>query len=624
MTIKTQIAGSPQTTTLAAFTLGTSTTLKISNVAAVPTLGSPNSSTNYITIVNGTGQDAPFATLEYTAINTAQQQLTISRVVETNAQNGYEFPTGSTAFRPYCAADCSDIAAEIAAKQTANLSQTIDTDATKYPSDAAVKTALDGKADLSGGKVPTGQIPDLSGTYATTDAATTQSKGLVKIGAGISVTQDGTIAAEVAGVQNGNGDSLVSGGTATIPTATNNTLGMVKIGSGININNGEISVTGSSTQIYAFTIGSGASTDAITYSEAAANLTEAQRRAVVRSLAHHAIVNNGQIVNWLYNDNLGYTATDYTGTVSTGNASDLTGAAGDVMLLYEPIWWTVSHVNDGNTTIRFSTYKFSPDAVTAHQYGTTICSWLGLGVFEGIISSSALRSMNSSAKPTASITNDAAYTAAVYGRTNGHYNQMLPMTWTLYAILLLFEGGDRNTQAKWGAGYTKSTNTASTNVNSDWSAAAPWCHATPYTDGAHGVTAGGIQNMWGNVWIFLGEFWKGTNNVAHFTITGGSDHAMISTSPAYSGSCQMTGANGAYVKDIIGSDTVPFLPRTTGAAETTYWADYCYSNTTQSNCGVVGGYWTYAAYAGLFLVYVYDALDNSAATIGARLQTLIE
>ncbi|HJJ47624.1 MAG TPA: hypothetical protein O0X39_01335 [Methanocorpusculum sp.] len=544
MTIKTQIAGSPQTTTLTAFTLGTSTTLKISNVAAVPTLGSPNSSTNYITIVNGTGQDAPFATLEYTAINTAQQQLTISRVVETNAQNGYDFPTGSTAFRPYCAADCSDIAAEIAAK--------------------------------------------------------------------------------VAGVQNGNGDSLVSGGTATIPTATNNTLGMVKIGSGININNGEISVTGSSTQIYAFTIGSGASTDAITYSEAAANLTEAQRRAVVRSLAHHAIVNNGQIVNWLYNDNLGYTATDYTGTVSTGNASDLTGAAGDVMLLYEPIWWTVSHVNDGNTTIRFSTYKFSPDAVTAHQYGTTICSWLGLGVFEGIISSSALRSMNSSAKPTASITNDAAYTAAVYGRTNGHYNQMLPMTWTLYAILLLFEGGDRNTQAKWGAGYTKSTNTASTNVNSDWSAAAPWCHATPYTDGVHGVTAGGIQNMWGNVWIFLGEFWKGTNNVAHFTITGGSDHAMISTSPAYSGSCQMTGVSAAYIKDIIGSDTVPFLPRTTGAAETTYWADYCYSNTTQSNCGIVGGYWNYAALAGLFLVHVYYALDHSNADLGARLQILIE
>lgn len=544
MTIKTQIAGSPQTTTLTAFTLGTSTTLKISNVAAVPTLGSPNSSTNYITIVNGTGQDAPFATLEYTAINTAQQQLTISRVVETNAQNGYDFPTGSTAFRPYCAADCSDIAAEIAAK--------------------------------------------------------------------------------VAGVQNGNGDSLVSGGTATIPTATNNTLGMVKIGSGININNGEISVTGSSTQIYAFTIGSGASTDAITYSEAAANLTEAQRRAVVRSLAHHAIVNNGQIVNWLYNDNLGYTATDYTGTVSTGNASDLTGAAGDVMLLYEPIWWTVSHVNDGNTTIRFSTYKFSPDAVTAHQYGTTICSWLGLGVFEGIISSSALRSMNSSAKPTASITNDAAYTAAVYGRTNGHYNQMLPMTWTLYAILLLFEGGDRNTQAKWGAGYTKSTNTASTNVNSDWSAAAPWCHATPYTDGVHGVTAGGIQNMWGNVWIFLGEFWKGTNNVAHFTITGGSDHAMISTSPAYSGSCQMTGVSTAYVKDIIGSDTVPFLPRTTGAAETTYWADYCYSNTTQSNCGFVGGSWDYAAHAGLFLVHVYYALGYSNTNFGARLQILIE
>lgn len=465
------------------------------------------------------------------------------------------------------------------------------------------KTAFNKDFGTAAGTVCEGNDARLSDTRTPTAHASTHASG-------------GTDAITIAQSQVTNLSTTLNG-KVNVAQGTANAGKYLAVGADGNVTLKEV-IPG---KVYGFKIPYGSKTDNIEYTDSAVGMNETQRRALVRSWAKHAVVQNGVVKYWLDETNLNKKA--------NGTASVLTGADGDVMLMYKPIFWKVSHVDNQYTLVQFSDYNWDVgNTVTAHRYGDGICSYLGLGVFEGIIQSSALRSINSSGNPTVNTTNNAFYNAAIYGRNGGHYNQMLPLTWTLYAILLLFEGGNRNVQAKWGNGVISKSWDGSFNgnaVNEGWNATTPWNRNN--NSNTSGVTAGGIHNMWGNIYKFFGEFIKETTNVARFTIRGGSDHSLISatTMPNSWASIQMTGVTGACFMDCIGDKHMPFLPRTTGSGSSnTYWPDNCWSSTSQRNCGLVGGNWGDGVTAGLFLVSVSDAVSSTNVYFGARLQVLIE
>lgn len=302
----------------------------------------------------------------------------------------------------------------------------------------------------------------------------------------------------------------------------------------------------------------------ITWADDAAGMTEAQRLAKIKEHCHFAVVHwdgSKPAVNyWLYDENLNYRATDETGKTSSGVASDLTGTDGDVMMLYETMFWKVTTSGSGTSrqiSISFTWDQSNTDStwVSPHHYGdtldsTTYAKYVGLGVFEGYVQSSQLRSINTSSSPTTNITQNNIYNAAIYNR-NWQYNNMLPMTYAWYIIQLYFVKGNRDTQNAYGNGIVSGSEKQA--VNLDWSATNAWNNGTTENQ-TTGVTALGIQNAWGNIRKYMGEM-RYYNGQARFSVLGGKDHYNIENGTAstwkYTQTSYQTGSS-ANVTTIFG------------------------------------------------------------------------
>lgn len=377
------------------------------------------------------------------------------------------------------------------------------------------------------------------------------------------------------------------------------------------------------TSIYTIIINNSSVPNDITFGGDWASWTQAQRRALLQEHRRPGVVyydgSKPKVRYFLNPSNLNQKA--------DGTASNLTGSDGDVMMIDDRAWYLFT--NDGEKrTISISwDEKFDVNAVCTTTFNNTEDQYRATGIFEGTMSNSQLRSVNVSSNPTVSKTNEAFYDACVYNRggDGSRYNQMLVVDFMWFYIVMLADGGNRDSQTQYGKGYTDSGNSAACAVNKDWSATSAW-NSPVYTDGKHGVTCCGIQNPWGNVYKFVGEFlWNGSKAPC-FSIKGGSDHYDITTSSGTPASTWHVGpantSTGSYLKQIAGALDmyIPFVATDRGGSDSTYYCDY-YS-LSSSGCAYVGGRWGNASDAGAFF-WSDNSLDYSSSYVGSRLSCSI-
>lgn len=369
----------------------------------------------------------------------------------------------------------------------------------------------------------------------------------------------------------------------------------------------------------------------IYWADDASGLTESQRDALIKEHTRFAVVKwdgSKPTVNyWLYRNNLNQKATDKTCNTSAGTASVLTGADGDVMVLYDPVWWRVAKSgNDWRITFTWDRPSES-GWVSPHTYGdntssTSIAQYVGMGVFEALNQSSQMRSVYSSSVPTGSVTQNNFYNAAIYGR-NWQYNNMLPMTYVWYIIQLYFVKGNRDCQTAYGNGICGAS--AVQPLNTSWSATSPWINGTTANQKS-GVTALGIHNPWGNQYRFMGEM-RNDGGTVKFSVLGGKDHYNIEsgTASTWKSLSMYTTSSWGCVAEISGTcQEYPFMATSvSGTDYSKFYADGAYGSSSSGLVVYVSGLYSSGLRCGPLYVRAADGASYSYSSVGARLHVII-
>lgn len=187
-------------------------------------------------------------------------------------------------------------------------------------------------------------------------------------------------------------------------------------------------------------------------------------------------------------------------------------------------------------------------------------------------------------------------------------------SWCAVWLLFLVEFADWDSQKKVGRGYVDGNSSPHTTGGTD-----SMNYHTGRADGADGKTQvqyRHIEDPWGSIW----EWIDGINfkeRVVHICLTPAN--YADDTDSNYTAAGITLCADG-WITEIGASTTFPwaFLPTKNGGSETTCIPDYVYSNTGWVVL-VVGGYYNFAGYAGLWCFYAYGSSSYSSSYIGGRL-----
>ncbi len=189
--------------------------------------------------------------------------------------------------------------------------------------------------------------------------------------------------------------------------------------------------------------------------------------------------------------------------------------------------------------------------------------------------------------------------------------------WCAIWLLYLVEFADWDSQATIGRGICDDTSAKATGG----------CDLMAYhtgresgVDGKTSVQYRWLENLWGNVrdWVDGINF----NEKVAYICLDPSKFEDDTAQDYISTGVTIAGSSG-YIKELEVSENLPFafLPSSSGGSETTYVPDYVYSDSGWRALSV-GGYWSYAGYAGLFYFNANNAASSSDSSLGARLLVL--
>ncbi len=285
----------------------------------------------------------------------------------------------------------------------------------------------------------------------------------------------------------------------------------------------------------------------------------------------------------------------------------------DVMT-YVPTWW-MKMTNDGtNIDCAFSntqiddTWKDYAGSVGSNQVGH-----FRVGCFAGYVNTDSEEALYSIGGKVPTV-NKSITNFITYAKNRGTgYDIMTWYQWTYLAALavLLYKSTDLQTAMASGyvSGSSVQSETALTFAN-DYG-----MYGTPGTSGTTQMAFFWIQNLWGNMYQFVGGA-KTDSSYRLMTCTGyssvtDSDFDKTSLSPSRS-----SYLNGA-VDKVVGTTDAGFFPASTSGSYTTYFADYGFVGT--SDFPNVGGHYYYGDLAGPFYAsFRYSASDTYSYT-GSRL-----
>jgi len=137
------------------------------------------------------------------------------------------------------------------------------------------------------------------------------------------------------------------------------------------------------------------------------------------------------------------------------------------------------------------------------------------------------------------------------------------------------------------------------------------------TANAVGMKWRGIENWWGNAWIWVDGL-NMNGNAYYFCLD--PDSYADDTATYYTAAGLTAGSNG-FVKEVGYSADHPWLmvPTTTGGSETTFFCDYAYTTTSGWRVARFGGNYGVGAYCGPACWDLSNTSTSANASIGCRL-----
>ena len=473
--------------------------------------------------------------------------------------------------------------------------------------------------------------------------------GLVKIGEGLTISEDGTLSSEggggaayftitvtqsAGGVTNPSGEVRVapySDKVVTLEAADGyylkdvlvdgSSVGRTKTYTFESIDaDHTITPVFEKILVYGYTVNWATSspTGCISYTDSSLSLTQEGRKAKTYSWVKPTVISEGEIAYDLDRTNLAKKA--------DGTASKLDGTDGDVCASIQKLWLRFEPQSNGVYT-RIVEHPMA-GFMSVHQFNGIIREWLHIGMFEA--TGTTVNSVYSTTlKPTVS-QSMATFRSQAQTKNTGLdealYGIETFLTWTLYQTLFVHAYGTTNSQAAIGAGISEMSGSTYPTVP---------CTAAMLTCGGELIAANGsspnmalfVANPFGSVWEFRdgcmwsdGSFALATDQADIYHIENGWSKKPTTWHLAASGCA--TNWSQSYITAGCNDAYAPFFPKTAGSgSSTTYACDAAWSATGDRVC-LVGGGWVYAAFCGVFALTVRDAVGYSFAYLGARLQVL--
>lgn len=308
---------------------------------------------------------------------------------------------------------------------------------------------------------------------------------------------------------------------------------------------------------------------------------------------------------------------DQTKRKDNGEASDVSNSAYDGNAMVEfggSFKWVHRSEDEMSEYVIFSDVQFDD---TYHAYAHmdangNVKSAFYWGMFKGTYSSSKLRSIG-----TGSImVEQTASTEITRATANGAgWYTIYKSGWDFIADILTLISKSDNSQAVFGTGRSKSSNTAAIGVGSLKAKGAFWGS----TDETSDVKVLYIEGAWGNVWDRMaGMILDGKNGIKTkmyppYNIDGaGYDATGVVPS----------GTSGGFVDTHSCNDKHGYVPKTASGSETTYMCDGLWFNTEQVDYALVGGGWSNAGRCGSRYVNLHALASDADATVGSRLSFL--
>lgn len=382
-------------------------------------------------------------------------------------------------------------------------------------------------------------------------------------------------------------------------------LGHVKVGAGLSISDdGTLKVTSSPKldKVYTVIIDETNSNPetALTYADDAIDLQPESDEFLEFLGAKPCLLKEGKVIGYLDPNNFS--------KFEDGSAADITsGNAGDVMIEFPKRGINIQRKGT-NLYVSMADELDNPNfSYLAHTKGDEQVDNIYIGAYKGFELGGKLRSL-SGKTPTVKKTIggfrvDAQANGKGYQQSQWHQLVYRQVAYILYAKNL-------DSQTAIGRGYVDGNNNALTTGSTD-----KLGMFYGETTGKKPVKVFGIEDFWGNVFEWVDGLV--TSSVRDILITksnddyndGGNGYQQYDKCFAKSG----------YVDKVVGDEVNGFLPNSTDGSSSTFYADNCAQSESGGKASRYGGAWAGGSSSGVFSLDVSVSPVIASDVLSARL-----
>lgn len=387
--------------------------------------------------------------------------------------------------------------------------------------------------------------------------------------------------------------------------ASTNKLGHVKVGAGLSISSdGTLMVKAIPKPFEVYTViidetNSNPET-ALTYADDAANTQPKSDEFLEFLGAKPCLLKEGKVVGYL-NPN------DFS-KFEDGSTADITsGNAGDVMIEFPKRGIKIERKGT-NLHVSMTDEPDNPDfSYMAHTKGDEQVDHFYIGAYKGFELDGKLRSL--SGKLPASDKTIGTFRSLAQANGGGYQqSQWYHLVYRQAAYILYAKNLDSQTAI--GRGYVDGNSSALATGSTD-----KLGMVYGETTGKKPVKVFGIEDFWGNVTEWIDGLV--TSDDRDILITkDNSDYNDAGNGYQQYGKCF---SKSGYLDKVVGDNNNGFLPETTSGSSSTYYADNTYQDSSGGRVARVGGGWNYASVAGAFYLEVTSTPSISHPILSARL-----
>ena len=311
------------------------------------------------------------------------------------------------------------------------------------------------------------------------------------------------------------------------------------------------------------------------------------------------------------------TASDIANTSYDGNAMMEWGQNGN------KIYWKIIPDNDNKGfTFCVANSKLDEDYDCWNHYDcdNNIKDHFYTPIYFGSLVSNKLRSLSGRSNSTGT-TRQQEINYAKANNTDAnkaHWYTEVYADWLLQGMLTTLITKSLDSQTKIGKGRSDLSNSSAINTGTMNTKGLFWGS----TNGTDGVKCWGMENTWGNLYRAIGGLIASTQTIK-VKLTPNNHDGTTATSynldgTGYTTANTLSGSSG-YISHMYATKK-SLTPATLSGSESTYYCDRCYTTTTANTYyAVVGGGWSGGAFAGAFIVNLFNIASVANANAGASL-----